>query len=238
MKETNADGIDDEAVFARHDDYWGGVPELEFLHIKHYENTEDVERDLLSGDLDMALGIGPLTAKQVQNLKFQHSDKVDVRHSDVMQHALMIMNTEKGDTRDVETRRAIIHAVDKSRFIAEEFAGLEQPVTQLLPFTAPFCDVDLNPKWAYDFSKAKLLNCPAPNPLPPASGSDGLAGWAIALIVVVSVLFFIALVALGVMYNYERKGEPIFHQLAPADNPIFHETEDGIKMDGIKMVSG
>ena len=57
-------------MFARHGDYWGGVPDIEFLHLKYYETTDDVEAALLSGDLDMALGIGPLTPKQVQDLKF------------------------------------------------------------------------------------------------------------------------------------------------------------------------
>ncbi|EOD09544.1 hypothetical protein EMIHUDRAFT_198033 [Emiliania huxleyi CCMP1516] len=29
--------VDIKAVFARHDDYWGGAPEIEFLHIRYYE---------------------------------------------------------------------------------------------------------------------------------------------------------------------------------------------------------
>lgn len=204
---TNADGVDTEAVFARHDDYWGSVPEIEFLHLKFYETTDDVVSDLLSGDLDMALGIGPLTAKQIQNLKFYHSDKVDVRHSDVMQHALVIMNTNVEHTRDIQTRRAIIHAIDKSRFIQEEFAGLEQPVTQLLPYSAPYCNVDLNPKWAYDFDKAELLNCPAPAP---DRESAVLPTWAIIVIIIGAVLFVVVIIFAGFMYRRERQGNPIF----------------------------
>ena len=92
----------------------------------------------------MALEIGPLPPKQVQDLKYYHSDKVDVRHSEVMQNALVIMNTNKAPTSDIVTRRAIIHAVDKSRFIKKEFAGLEQPVYQQMPFSAPYCNVELN----------------------------------------------------------------------------------------------
>ena len=29
-----------------------------------------------------------------------------------------------------------------------------------MPYNAPFCNVDLNPKWSYDLDKAVLLNCP------------------------------------------------------------------------------
>lgn len=206
---TSPGGIDTEAIFARHDGYWGAKPEIEFLHIKHYESTDDVMTDLLSGDLDMALGIGPLTAAQVQELKFYHSDVVDVRHSDVMQHALLVMNTNVEHTRDVRTRQAIIHAVDKSRFIKEEFAGLEQPVSQLLPYNAPFCNVDLNPKWAYDFEKAKLLNCPAQSP--------GLAVWAIVVIVVGALLLLASVALLVFMYRREKQGNPIFVMLKAQD---------------------
>ena len=49
----------------------------------------------------MALEIGPLPPKQVQDLKYYHSDKVDVRLSEVMQNALvviMLWNTNKAPT--------------------------------------------------------------------------------------------------------------------------------------------
>ena len=193
-----------QGVFARHDEYWGQKPEIQFLHIKTYKNTDDVMTDLLSGNLDMALGVGPLKATQVQKIKFENSDIVDVRHSDVTQHALMIMNGNKKGTDDVKVRQAIIHAIDKARFIEGEFAGLEQPVTQLLPYSAPFCNVDLSPKWAYDFDKAVLLNCP---------NYGGLPGWAIAIIVIASVLFVGLLAFTFLMYYRERQGKPVFTRL-------------------------
>jgi nickel transport system substrate-binding protein len=200
-RKTNAENIDTTLIFQRHEMYWKKVPDLEFLHLKYYSTTEDIERDLISGDLDMALGIGPLKPAQIQNLKNEHSNIVDVRHSDVLQHSLMIMNTNKGATQDINTRRAIIHAIDKYRFIEEEFAGLERPVSQLLPDSAPFCDVDLSPKWAYDLEKATLLNCPA---------DDDLGGGAIAGIVV-GALAFVALLGLVTrMYVREKQGKPMF----------------------------
>lgn len=207
-QKTNVDGIDIAAVFARHDQHWRNVPDIEFLELKYYANTNAVKADLLSGNLDMALGIGPLTPSQVQDMKFYNSSILDVRHSDVMQHALMIMNTNKAGTSDIKTRRAIIHAIDKSRFIKEEFAGLEQPVMQLLPYSAPYCNVDLNPKWSYDLEKAQLINCP------PSTESDAdLPTWSIAIIAAISVLFVIVLIFAMFMYSREKAGNPIFTKL-------------------------
>lgn len=205
-QETNADGVDIQTVFGRHDEYWGSLPEIEFMHLKYYEDTEAVERDLKSGDLDMALGIGPLKAKQVQNLKFYDSATVDVRHSDVLQHSLLVMNTNNTHTSDIKTRQAIIHAIDKSEFIEEEFAGMEQPVSQLLPYSAPYCNVDLSPKWAYDFQKAELLNCAADT-------SNALGGGAIAGIVIASLTLVGLLAFIGRMVSREKQGKPLFAPL-------------------------
>lgn len=202
-----------EAVFARHDDYWGQVPDIEFLHLKTYESTDAVKSDLLSQKLDMALGIGPLNPKDVQEMKFYNSSVVDVRHSDVMQNALMIMNVNAEGTKDIKIRQAIIHAVDKSRFIQEEFAGLEQPANQLLPTSAPYCNVDLSPKYAYDYAKAELLNCPV-------EPEDGLPGWATVVIVIVSIAFVFLLCFTSVMFYREKRGEPMFMPIPPTPTDL------------------
>jgi len=207
-REQDADGNDISVLFAANQDYWGVVPDIEFLELKNFPDTQTVEDALLAGDLDMALGIGPLSAKQIQKLKFYHSDVVDVRHSDVLQHSLLVMNTNKHPTSDIKVRQAIIHAINKGRFIEDEFGGLEQPVSQLLPDSAPYCDVDLTPKWAYDLDKALLLACPSSlTNMENKSGlsQGGLAGVSIVGVAVLGLLAF-------VMYliSREKQGKPLF----------------------------
>ena len=164
-----------------------------------------MEDALLAGDLDMALGIGPLSAKQIQNLKFFHSDIVDVHHSDVLQHSLMVMNTNKYPTSDIKVRQAIIHAVNKGRFIEDEFGGLEQPVGQVLPESAPYCDVDLSPKWSYDPEKALLLACPALSMGESALSAGGIAGIAVVCVIALGLAGFLFHIILR-----ERQGKPMF----------------------------
>jgi nickel transport system substrate-binding protein len=193
--------IDAKVTFSRNENYWGTVPDIEFLELRYYPDNKAVYDALLSGDLDMAMGIGPLTPLQVQDIKFNHSDQFDVRHSEVTQNSILIMNTAKAPTDDINVRRAIIHALDKAFFVEKEFAGLEQPTSQMMPFSLPFCDVDLTPKWSYDFVKAASLNCPVNSDL----SAGGIAGIVVATIAFVTLMSF-----LFVMIRREKSGKPIF----------------------------
>lgn len=122
-KLPGGDTIDARVTFARNEDHWDIVPDIETLELRYYPDNDAVYNALLSGELDMAMGIGPLTALQVQDIKFNHSDRFDVRHSDVTQNSLLILNTAKEPTNDINVRRAIIHALNKSCLCREGICG-------------------------------------------------------------------------------------------------------------------
>lgn len=198
---STEEGVDATTTFQSFKEYWGHVPAIDLVELKYYENTEQVEQELRAGRLDMAMGIGPLTPNHIFDID-QQSDVVDVRYSNVLQHALLVLNTGNAPTDDIRVREAIIHAIDKNTIIQQEFAGLEKPVTQLLPETAPYCDVDLTPKWAYDPEKALLLNCPEPSRGLSTGGKVGVAAAIIALVGLAAGMWHII--------SREKQGKPIF----------------------------
>ena len=203
------DTVDEMVYFDRHDQYWGGAPGIETLVIKHFEDTTAVYDALASGELDMVLGNGPLTSVQVRDIAFYNSSDFDVVRGPVLQNALLVMNTNRTPTDDITIRKAIIHGINKAEFIDSEFAGLEQPVSELLPLSAPYSDIDLNPKWSFDLEKAQLLACPAEMAADDNSlGGGAIAGIAVGVAVVVGLV-----IALFTMVSRERQGKPMF---APA----------------------
>ena len=71
-------------------------------------------------------------------------------------------HNERGDF--VHIKENICDQVADTAFNArvptdKELGGIEKPVSQLFPESAPYCDVYLTPKFDYDYDKAVSLNC-------------------------------------------------------------------------------
>jgi len=153
--ETTADN---EVVFKRNTDWWGATPDIETLVIKRYATASDVAGALKDGTLDMVVGDGVLAPKDVTNF-MTHPD-FSVTWTGVLMHSIVIINSGKKPTDDIEVRKAIIHGIDKAKIIKKELSGIGSAVDRLFPDTAPYSSVELTPRWDYDFQKAEMLNCP------------------------------------------------------------------------------
>merc|ERR1712048_1481400 len=75
---------------------------------------------------------------------------------------IVVMNAARAPTDDIEVRKLIMHSVDKARIVASELYGQAQVADSLFPKDAPYCDIDLTPRWDYDLQKAQLMNCQPP----------------------------------------------------------------------------
>lgn len=214
-RSTNDEGNDDVVVFQQHVDYWAGAPDIEYLHIVRHETSAEVKDALLAGEIDAVLGAGVLEPQDLQD--FLYDDAFEVLHSEPTQNTVLIMNID-----DIQLRKVVVHAVNKAAIVERELGGIEEPVSQLFPESAPYCDVDLLPKFDYDYEKATLLFC--------GDGSSSKKSKKSSADTLFIVLFVIALVAaillvLGVcfMVRKERKGEPLF---SPLTNPLYDDADE------------
>ena len=119
-------------------------------------SAEEVKYALLNETLILLWAMVSCTQRIEE---FGHSKSTLVYLTEPLQNRIVIFNTAKAPTNDLRTRKSIIHAVDKASIIEKELGILAKPVNNLFPQKAPYCDVELTPRWDYDMEKARLLNC-------------------------------------------------------------------------------
>lgn len=147
--------------FDKWDSWWGQRGDITQLIVKAYSSENAVKAALLSGELDMVVGGKVLTPAQVKELNEQHGDKFDVSYGPPLLNTIVVMNAARAPTNDIQLRKVVQHAIDKASIVAKELAGSAQVADSLYPKDAPYCNIELTPRWDYDLEKAKLLNCPA-----------------------------------------------------------------------------
>ena len=147
--------IDDNVIFRRNTNYWNGAPNVD-LNVTRYSTAAEVKAALLDGSLDAVVGAGVLPPTDIASL--QYNTNFEVLHTGAIMNTVAILNID-----DIEVRKTVVHAVNKGFIIENELAGIEAAVSQLFPTTAPYCDLDLVPKFDYDIEKAKMIACIPPD---------------------------------------------------------------------------
>jgi len=150
-----------DATFNRHAQYWHSVPEVESIVVKKFATSAEVMAALQAGTLDAVMGAGVLEPRDLKTIQTQHTSTHQVFLGPPIQNRIIILNANKAPTNNITLRKVIMHAVHKADIIDKELYGFASPVDALFPKNAPYCDVDLTPRWDYDLEKAKLLRCPA-----------------------------------------------------------------------------
>ena len=155
------DTVDDGVTFVRNSAYWGGEPDIEVLKIVRYEDSDAVKAALLAGDLDIVWGTGVLPDRDIAEIanSGQYDDLLRVHFSDDVQNVIMLINSGNPPLDDINVRKTVIHSIDKASIIEKELGGIQKPVDNVFPLDAPYCDVDLTPRWDYDIEKAAFLSC-------------------------------------------------------------------------------
>jgi len=153
---------DETVVFKLNAEHWDSSPAdaVQVLRLVKYADHAAVKAAVMDGTLDVVIGAGPLDPEDIEDMMTNHKDKVTVSMTEAIQNRIIIFNTAKAPTDDIQMRKVIIHAINKAAIIAKELHGLAEPVDGLFPKTAPYCNLALTPRWDYDIEKAELLICP------------------------------------------------------------------------------
>jgi len=220
MSEGNT--VDDEVIFKRNENYWGGVPAIEELKVVRYEKPEEIKAALLNGALDIMWGDGILPATDITEIVTRTMDgsnsDLSVFIGEDIQNVVLVLNTGTSPLDDINTRKAVIHAINKKRLIEKELGGILDPVDNVFPRSMPYCDVDLTPHWDYDIEKAILLSCNQDENFAVSSSSSN-ANQNIAIGVVVG-LAFLCLALFLVAVIYVRKSKALRAELKRSEGAI------------------
>lgn len=210
----------DYVTFKKNPTYWGGAPSVSSIKVKTYDNAAAVKAALIAGTLHVVAGPGVLEPADVKLFQTTRTATHTVHLGPVLANRIVIINANKAPTDDTELRKAIIHAVDKTAIIAKEMQGMAATEDSLFPKNAPYCGVDLTPRWDYDLQKAQFLNCPpAPAPAsgPTAADDDDNSTLAWVLAAVFAGLAVISAVAMFKMGKKKGLDEAILHSATPSE---------------------
>jgi len=204
--------------FANH---WEGAAarQVETIRFVRYADHAAVKAALLDGSLDMVVGSGPLTPTDIKEFLQTRQSTHTTYLTEPIINKNIILNAAKAPTDSLEVRKIIIHAIDKASIIDRELSGLSAAVDTLFPKDAPYCNIDLTPRWDYDLEKVKLLACTLlPTALVGDTDDDLAAGW-IALIVIASVIGAAAVGVVIWLIVQEKAGKPVFAPIPEQDEP-------------------
>ena len=161
VDQETGDNIVNRVIFDGFADYWGGAPDIERLEIVRYATSAEVKEALLSGELDLVWGAGVLSDADIVEIQQDAvlSENIGVGLTGDLQNVILLLNTGAPPFDDINVRKTVIHAINKAAIVEKELNGLQTVVDNVFPLEAPYCDVELTPRWDYDFEKAALLSC-------------------------------------------------------------------------------
>ncbi len=131
----------------RNDTYWGTKPQIEQVSYRFVEEPGTRLAGLMAGEFDLITNLLPEFTQQVPKSI----------HILGLEHPIIILNADKGVTKDARVRQALNYAVDKEALAKGLFEGFAQVAEGQLLSPSFF---GFNPEvkaYPYDVAKAKEL---------------------------------------------------------------------------------
>lgn len=146
--------IDEYAVFEANDNYWGEKPTIQKITVKVIPDNQTRILALEKGETDLIYGKNMIDADAIT--KYADSEEIKVALSQPTSTRQLVMNTTDEILGDIEVRKALQHATNKTAIAEGIFYGLEEPADFLFSKTIPYCDVALTP-YEYNLETASQL---------------------------------------------------------------------------------
>jgi len=131
----------------RNDNYWGTKPAIKSVNYRFIEEPGTRVAGLMAGEFDLITNLLPEFTKQVP----------ESVHILGLEHPIIILNADKGVTKDVRVRKALNYAVDKEALAKGLFEGFAQVAQGQLLSPSFFGYNDQIKAYPYDVDKAKKL---------------------------------------------------------------------------------
>jgi nickel ABC transporter nickel/metallophore binding protein len=157
-------------TFKRFENYWGEKPLLERVTFDIVQDPQTRVAALLSGQLDVAGGeyLGALPLESLPAL--EQMPNITILTGEGSTSYMLQLNSTKPPFDNVNVRRALNHAIDRTAISESVFYGLAQPSTSIFPSNIPYVKPTNSDLYSYNPDLAKELLAEAGW----TPGSDGI----------------------------------------------------------------
>ena len=147
--------VDEYAIFARNDKYWGEAPAVEKVKVKVIPDAETRVLAFEKGELDLIYGEGVISIDSFKQLESTGSYETEV--SEPVATRQLVMNTTKEQLSDERVRQALHYGFNKEAMVEGVTSGVEEKADFILPTNFPYTkDVKVE-SVEYDVDKANQL---------------------------------------------------------------------------------
>ncbi len=136
--------------------WYGKKPSFKKITVRAIGNTAALEANLLSGAIDMIAGELGLSLDQALAFEKRHGRKYDFSYKPGLVYEHIDLNFDNPILKDVQVRRALLHAIDREAISKQLFEG-RQPVAHTMVNPLDWVYATDVPHYPFDPKKAAQL---------------------------------------------------------------------------------
>jgi peptide/nickel transport system substrate-binding protein len=145
---------DEKLVLVRNEDYWGGMPKLEKITLKHIPDDTPRVMALEAGGIDMIIDVGGVPPEHAKDL--ENNPEIEIMTKPIATVRNLLFNTRKPPFDEVKVRQAIQYGIDRESIIQFTLEGLGVLTgSAVVPSIVGWHNPEIMVK--YDLEKARQL---------------------------------------------------------------------------------